>query len=144
MKKIILILSLFSVYLQAQTDWERWEKKSPNFQIENEENNLSNNSQNYSFFLLLKDSYNVLLSDFDGNNCPFYPTCSQFYFQSINETNILKGTLMFADRFTRDSNLFKSRSHYPRHISGRLFDPIENYLLSDSSVVFYSREKIVK
>ena len=144
MKKIILILSLFSIYLQAQTDWERWEKKSANFQIQNEENNSSNISQNNSFLSLLKNSYQVLISDYDGDNCPFYPTCSQFYALAINETNILKGTLMFADRFTRDSNLFKSKNHYARHFSEKFFDPIENYLLSDSTIIFYSREKIVK
>ena len=65
MKKIILILSLFSIYLQAQTDWERWEKKSANFQIQNEENNSSNISQNNSFLSLLKNSYQVLISDYD-------------------------------------------------------------------------------
>ncbi|MBU0475828.1 MAG: membrane protein insertion efficiency factor YidD [Bacteroidetes bacterium] len=92
----------------------------------------------------MQQSYSFLISDLDGDNCPFYPTCSSFFVQSVNETNIIKGTLMFADRFTRDSNIFKSRSHYPKHISGKLFDPIQNYLLTDSTIIFHSREKTVK
>jgi len=144
MKKVILIYILFSIHLQAQTDWIRWEKEYPNFQIKNDEVHKSKLLENNSFLSILKKSYSVLISDLDGDNCPFYPTCSSFFVQAVQETNILKGTLMFADRFTRDSNLFKSKNHYARHFSEKFFDPIENYLLSDSTIIFYSREKIVK
>jgi len=144
MKKIILVILFLAIYLHAQTDWVRWEKKNMDFRVPVDKIYLIENSQGFSIMSFMQQSYSFLISDLDGDNCPFYPTCSSFFVQSVNETNIIKGTLMFADRFTRDSNIFKSRSHYPKHISGKLFDPIQNYLLTDSTIIFHSREKTVK
>ena len=144
MKKILIIAVFFSVCLQAQTDWERWEKLDGDSKIQNYDKKVIKPAKESSFLSILKDSYSFFISDLDGDNCPFYPTCSAFFVHAVHETNILKGTLMFVDRFTRDSNLFKSKSHYAYHISGKLYDPIENYLLSDSSIIFHSRDKIVK
>lgn len=144
MKKILLITVFLSVCLQAQTDWERWEKVDFVSQFQNLGKSENETLQKSSFLSVLKDSYSFLISDLDGDNCPFYPTCSNFFVHAVHETNILKGTLMFADRFTRDSNLFKSKLHYAYHISGKLYDPIDNYLLADSSIIFHSRDKIVK
>lgn len=144
MKKILLITVFLSVCLQAQTDWERWEKIDFVSQFQNLGKSENETLQKSSFLSVLKDSYSFLISDLDGDNCPFYPTCSNFFVHAVHETNILKGTLMFADRFTRDSNLFKSKLHYAYHISGKLYDPIDNYLLADSSIIFHSRDKIVK
>jgi len=144
MKKVILIYILFSIHLQAQTDWIRWEKEYPNFQIKNDEVHKSKLLENNSFLSILKKSYSVLISDLDGDNCPFYPTCSSFFVQAVQETNILKGTLMFADRFTRDSNLFKSKFHYPYHISGKFYDPITNYFMLDSTITFNPTKIIMK
>jgi putative component of membrane protein insertase Oxa1/YidC/SpoIIIJ protein YidD len=144
MKKILLITVFLSVCLQAQTDWERWEKVDFVSQFQNLGKGENETLQKSSFLSVLKDSYSFLISDLDGDNCPFYPTCSNFFVHAVHETNILKGTLMFADRFTRDSNLFKSKLHYAYHISGKLYDPIDNYLLADSSIIFHSRDKIVK
>ncbi len=144
MKKILLITVFLSVCSQAQTDWERWEKIDFVSQFQNLGKSENETLQKSSFLSVLKDSYYFLISDLDGDNCPFYPTCSNFFVHAVHETNILKGTLMFADRFTRDSNLFKSKLHYAYHISGKLYDPIDNYLLADSSIIFHSRDKIVK
>jgi len=144
MKKILLITVFLSVCSQAQTDWERWEKIDFVSQFQNLGKSENETLQKSSFLSVLKDSYSFLISDLDGDNCPFYPTCSNFFVHAVHETNILKGTLMFADRFTRDSNLFKSKLHYAYHISGKLYDPIDNYLLADSSIIFHSRDKIVK
>lgn len=144
MLKLLIILTFITIQLSAQTDWIRWEKRNGNYQILSAENNSTEVSKKTSILSLMKDGYSFFISDLDGDNCPFYPTCSSFFVQSVKETNIIKGTLMFADRFTRDSNIFKSRTHYPSHISGKLFDPIDNYLLTDSTIIFYSREKLVK
>jgi len=144
MKKMLIIFAFLSVCLQAQTDWERWEKLDGDPKILIYDKKEVETPQKSSFLSILKDSYSFLISDLDGDNCPFYPTCSNFFVHAVHETNILKGTLMFADRFTRDSNLFKSKLHYAYHISGKLYDPIDNYLLADSSIIFHSRDKIVK
>ena len=140
---LIIMFFLFPILLSAQTDWERWEKKDMDYQISQNKAPIDS-LQSASVMSFLKKSYSFFISDVDGDNCPFYPTCSSFYVQAVHRTNIFQGTLMFADRFTRDSNLFKSHTHYPHHISGRLFDPVDNYLLNDSTIIYYSREDLVK
>ena len=123
--KYILILILLSGIVSAQTDWVKWEKAEVDYEIPaHPQHTYSINASDVGSVILsgLQVSYSFLISDVDGDNCPFYPTCSSFYVHSIKETNIFKGTLMFADRFTRDSNLFKSKTHYPIHSSGRYYD----------------------
>jgi putative component of membrane protein insertase Oxa1/YidC/SpoIIIJ protein YidD len=131
--------------LIAQVDWSRWEKAEVDYPYTATEVGNNFYQKNSATILgTLKSGYAFFISDLDGDNCPFYPTCSSFFVESVSKTNILKGTLMFADRFTRDSNLFKSHEHYPTHISGRLYDPINNYLLEDSTIIYYSRNKLVE
>ena len=145
--KIILLLILFSSIVSAQTDWVKWEKADVDYEIpvNPKQSKIIDDSGVGSIILSgLQTSYSFLISDVDGDNCPFYPTCSAFYVHSIKETNIFKGTLMFADRFTRDSNLFKRKTHYPIHSSGRYYDPTYNYYLDQNEVRFYSRDKIVE
>ena len=144
MRIVVLILILSSLGF-AQTDWKRWQKVDVSYSIKSngfEENHGHKKSS--STLSILKDGYSFFISDLDGNNCPFYPTCSSFFVESVRETNIIIGTLMFADRFTRDSNLFKTREHYATHISGRLYDPIKNYLLTDSTIIYSSRDEFIK
>ena len=144
MKTIVLIF-FFANILMAQTDWSRWQKAEVCYSTEQKGVEANHNHENsFSPLSILKDGYSFLISDLDGDNCPFYPTCSSFFVESVSETNLIKGTLMFADRFTRDSNLFKTHEHYPVHTSGRLYDPIHNYELNNSSVIYYSRDEIVK
>ncbi|MEN8194357.1 MAG: membrane protein insertion efficiency factor YidD [Bacteroidota bacterium] len=145
--RTFFILIIFSGFSFAQTDWVKWDKKDVSYEVSSGENqHRSLNDSNLGSLILsgLKFSYSFFISDVDGDNCPFYPSCSSFYISSIKETNFIQGTLMFADRFTRDSNLFKSRSHYPKHISGKFFDPTYNYYLIQDKVQFYSRYKIVE
>ena len=40
--------------------------------------------------IYLIKSYQLLLSPFLGNNCRFYPTCSNYAIQAIKEYNILQ------------------------------------------------------
>lgn len=145
--KSVLFLILFSGIISAQTDWVRWGKADVDYEISSQHqhsHSIDNSNIGSSILSGLQIFYAVLISDVDGDNCPFYPTCSSFFVRSIKETNIFKGTLMFADRFTRDSNLFKRRGHYPVHSSGRFYDPTYNYYLDQNKVKFYSRKKIVE
>jgi putative component of membrane protein insertase Oxa1/YidC/SpoIIIJ protein YidD len=142
MRIILLIIIVFTSFVTAQTDWNRWVKAEVDYSIKLD--GVDKHGDSSSTMSILKDGYSFLISDLDGDNCPFYPTCSSFYVQSVSQTNIIKGTLMFADRFTRDSNLFKTNEHYPIHVSGKLYDPSYNYQLEDSTIIFYSREKLVK
>ncbi|NOX66085.1 MAG: membrane protein insertion efficiency factor YidD [Chlorobi bacterium] len=145
--KIILFFILYAGIVSAQTDWIKWGKADVDYEISSQHqrsHSIDDSSIGSSILSGLQVSYAVLISDVDGDNCPFYPTCSSFFVRSIKETNIFQGTLMFADRFTRDSNLFKRRDHYPVHYSGRLYDPTYNYYLDQNKVKFYSRKKIVE
>ncbi len=77
---------------------------------------------------LFKKIYKRVISDYDGDNCPFEPSCSSFFVEAVKLTNIFQGCAMFADRFTRDLNYF-NRTNYRRTENGKLFDPPEKYLL---------------
>jgi putative component of membrane protein insertase Oxa1/YidC/SpoIIIJ protein YidD len=89
-------------------------------------------------------TYKFFISDLDGDNCAFYPTCSAFFIKAVRETNFLKGSLMFGDRFMRDTNFLKRQGYYPMHISGKLYDPVHNYKLNKSEVIYYPREILVE
>ncbi|MBI9070656.1 MAG: membrane protein insertion efficiency factor YidD [Melioribacteraceae bacterium] len=138
MKRILILILLCNVGLYAQTDWERWEAKEVSYQSNAAENHEHEYVSGGSGFILsaLKGTYSFFISDLDGDNCPFSPTCSGFFIQSVQKTNIITGALMFADRFVRDSNLFKSRNQYKLVIHNHLYDPVENYLLKTESVKF--------
>ncbi len=73
--------------------------------------------------------YSFLVSDHDGDNCPFHPSCSQFALSAISEYGVIKGLLMYGDRFQREMNLFKTKSDYPEIYKGRLYDPTQKYSL---------------
>ena len=143
---IIIFLDIFfSDNLISQTDWERWEKAEINYQLPN-----SFQHRNYSFdsgspgklvVKSLANAYWFFISDVDGNNCPFRPSCSSFFLQSIEETNFMQATLMFFDRFTRDINIFK-KGHYPLTADGYFYDPPSLYSLSNS-IEFISSSEIV-
>lgn len=128
--------------LSAQTDWERWGKAeisyripSPAVNAEKEEDNIVSGALS-----ILKSIYSFFISDLDGDNCPFYPSCSSFYVQSVREEGLIKGTLMFADRFTRDMNFIKDPSGYPLHAAGKFFDPPGNYALKEDKIILSPSE----
>ncbi len=134
---LLAILMISSVH--AQTDLKRWEAESVSYEIPYKTHHIysiDNSSFGMMFFSFARNVYYFFISDLDGDNCPFYPTCSSFFVESVKETNILKGTLMFADRFTRDINFFKGRSHYPVYLNGKLFDPPSNYTMDSQKIKF--------
>lgn len=50
------------------------------------------------FFLLLIKGYKSFISPFLGNNCRFYPTCSDYTYESIKRFGIIKGLFLGTKR----------------------------------------------
>lgn len=131
--KIVWLCLVFTFSLFAQTDWQRWQKSEISYseKIDDPERSYSLRSDDPFEFLLKTAAvtYWFFISDVDGDNCPFDPSCSSFFLESVKASNIIEGTLVFSDRFTRDFNVF-NRSNYHITRRGRLADPPEKYLLS--------------
>ena len=126
----------FSFY--AQTDWVRWEKSDPPYQKKDvylqREFDLSINSISDIIVKPVINAYWFFVSDLDGANCPFQPSCSAFFSAAVKETNIFQGTMMFFDRFTRDTNLFERRKHYPLFDKNHFYDPVALYTLNKEKI----------
>lgn len=68
--------------------------------------------------------YKEFLSSQDGDNCSFTPSCSEYAVRAVKQKGLLKGTVMFFDRYTRCNSL--SKEYYKKdHIKKRLIDPVE-------------------
>lgn len=139
MIKYILIFFFFiATFLQAQTDWERWEKKEVSYQKISHQTERDYTLEGVNIFeksiKVFVNSYWILFSNVDGDNCPFNPSCSNFFYQSLKRTNPIKAILMFTDRFTRDTNPFNRYKSYPVDANGNLYDPIDFYLLDEKSI----------
>ncbi len=141
MVKILLIL-LLSICMNAfaQTDWFRWGKANFSYKMPGQYGHRS-----YSFdtrspqkliLSSLADGYWFFISDVDGDNCSFSPTCSSFFLQSVKETNIIQGTFMFFDRFTRDMDIYEKYDHYPRVKDGHFYDPPALYTLNKTKIKY--------
>lgn len=131
MKLLIVILIVYSFSAFSQNESFKWEKAEYLYRTDDSHNkrNISFGSDN-PFELITKSfvySYRLLISDLDGDNCPFHPSCSSFLLHAVEETNIVQGTLMFFDRFTRDASFIGRYERYPIHISGKLYDPAHIY-----------------
>lgn len=120
----------------AQTDWVKWEKVEFTYAMELEQKpETKTGNAGFSDMLIssLRKIYKFFISDLDGDNCPFTPTCSAFFVDAVKETNLIQGALMFADRFTRDMNLIDRNTQYPA-IKNRLYDPAFNYTLKKDKI----------
>lgn len=120
------------ISLSAQTDSTKWEAKPVSYDLpihQNRDYTIDKSGFGLTIFSMARNAYYFFISDLDGDNCAFSPSCSSFYLQAIKETSIIKGTLMFADRFTRDINFFKGSNHYLLLPSNKFFDPAYNYTL---------------
>lgn len=115
---------LISISVFAQSDWNRWEKIEVDYRLEK----IDKHENNYTMDVLgaFHYVYKNIISDLDGDNCPFEPSCSNFFMQAYKKTNLLKSSLMFADRFMRDTNVF-NRENYKPNRKGKLIDPIDEY-----------------
>ncbi|PKL88604.1 MAG: hypothetical protein CVV23_09255 [Ignavibacteriae bacterium HGW-Ignavibacteriae-2] len=145
--KVIIISIIISSCSFGQNDWNKWGKAEINYQLPVQSKNKNTISRkNIGLLILtsLNTTYSFFISELDGDNCPFYPSCSAFFIESVEETNLIKGFLMFGDRFTRDTNIFKRLPYYPSHISGKLYDPVNNYKLDKNQIKYYPRDIVVK
>lgn len=147
MKLIVLIILLFTSAF-SQTDFVKWEKADYSYEISNpyRHRDYSFDSENAGDFVAkaFANAYWLIISDVDGDNCPFRPSCSSFFVQSAKETNVFQAALMFFDRFTRDLNVSKRHEHYPRVKSGYYYDPVSLYTLDEGSIKYISPSTIVK
>ncbi len=131
------------------TDWTVWGRENYSYKLPDPDaagkRNYSLSGENFGGMILksVADTYWFIISDVDGDNCSFNPTCSSFFIQAVKKTNIFQGTLMFADRFTRDINLFKL-NHYPRVKDGHFYDPVSLYTLNKEDIKIIPPAYVVK
>lgn len=140
MTKYLCLLFVLSAVVFSQTETHKWEKEKTDYGIEpalRKEYEINVSSFSTLFVSTAQVTYYKLFSEYDGDNCPFHPSCSAFFVDAVRETNLLQGALMFADRFTRDTNYFKDFQSYPIHKSGQFYDPVYKYEL-------YSVDKLVE
>ena len=144
---MLFILISFSTSF-SQTDWVKWEKADFSYQepLELRKRNYSFEADTFSEALVksIGNAYWFFISDLDGDNCPFRPSCSSFLIQSASKTNLLQGTLMFFDRFTRDMNVYKGHDHYPRVKRGYYYDPPSLYSLDEEKINYIPASTIVQ
>ena len=137
-KYFFLFLFIPQLAVFSQTDWVRWEKSDPTYQLKNyyleREYDLSIESVSDVIVKPVINTYWFFVSDVDGANCPFQPSCSSFLVQSIKETNVFQGVVMFFDRFTRDTNIFGRHEHYPRYGKNHFYDPVSLYTLEEENI----------
>ncbi|HEY7751995.1 MAG TPA: membrane protein insertion efficiency factor YidD [Ignavibacteriaceae bacterium] len=147
MKKIFFLLLVSSSFLFAQSDIVKWGKADITYEKQDiyQKRNYSFESENAGEFLAksFTNAYWFFISDVDGDNCPFRPSCSSFMLEAVKETNIFQASLIFFDRFTRDMNLFKGKNHYARVKSGHYFDPAINYTLNSGKINYVSAGTVV-
>jgi putative component of membrane protein insertase Oxa1/YidC/SpoIIIJ protein YidD len=142
---LFFLLFISSAFCQVEN--LKWQKADLSYekQVHFEKRNYSFESDNAGEFVTksLANAYWFFISDVDGDNCPFRPTCSSFLLQSAKETNIFQASLMFFDRFTRDMNIAKSHDHYPRVSAGYFYDPTQNYTLNQGRINYLPASFIV-
>jgi hypothetical protein len=126
--RILFILLIAASFSYGQ-ELEKWEKK----EISYAGDAAAGDAGKGGFLNAVKDVYRFLISDVDGDNCPFVPTCSSFFTEAASEYGIIYGGFMFADRFTRDMNLFKLNK-YPLSAEGRFLDPPELHFFNQDAV----------
>jgi putative component of membrane protein insertase Oxa1/YidC/SpoIIIJ protein YidD len=143
---MLLIFILISINISAQTDWEKWDKAETDYRLPGKvtHRDYSFDSENFSRSLVksFANAYWFFISDVDGDNCPFRPSCSAFFVEAVKETNIFKGTLMFFDRFTRDVNIFK-KNKYPHTNHSYFYDPINLYTLHPGLIEYIPPGEVI-
>jgi len=136
-KYIFIIIALGAPILLAQTDFVKWSAKTCSYEIKKGspvEKNTESVKLDFKLMKAARSAYKTLFSDLDGDNCPFNPSCSQFFIDAVAETNFIKGTLIFVDRFTRDLNYFKGYNNYTKDEMGKYYDPACNYTLDEKKI----------
>ena len=153
MNKINFTLLTVLIFLTAagnifsQSEWKKWGKADYSYELPSNEG-----KRDYSLDekgagnILLKsaaDAYWIFISDVDGDNCSFSPTCSSFFLQAVHQTDIVQGALMFFDRFTRDMDIYKKYDQYPRVKDGHFYDPPALYTLNKNKIKYLPPSEVV-
>jgi putative component of membrane protein insertase Oxa1/YidC/SpoIIIJ protein YidD len=137
MKPILLFIFISVAALSAQTELVKWDSQDISYELPAHHQHdyaLDKSSFGLTILSVARNTYYYFVSDLDGDNCAFLPSCSLFFIQAVKETSIFKGTLMFADRFTRDINFFKGSNHYPLLPVNKFYDPAFNYTLHSANI----------
>lgn len=141
MRLVLLNIVLFPALLFSQTDWHKWNKAENSYPVKSPyvERNyiIDSNSIGEAVVSAFVSTYWIFISDVDGDNCAFSPTCSSFFVESVKETNIFQGILMFSDRLTRDTDFIGRETEYPLAKNGRYYDLPSNYKLDPKEIKYF-------
>jgi len=137
---LILLFLFITTSAFCQMENLKWQKSDPSYEKPTKQvhRDYSFEADNPGELIAksLANAYWFFISDVDGDNCPFRPSCSSFLLQSVKETNIFQASLMFFDRFTRDMNIAKGDEHYPKVSAGYFYDPPKNYTLNQGKIKY--------
>jgi putative membrane protein insertion efficiency factor len=64
-------------------------------------------------FILIIKFYQKAISPIFGSNCRYYPTCSQYTLESIQNCGVFKGSYYGAKRILRCNPFFEGGEDYP-------------------------------
>ena len=97
-----------------------------------------NNNQKKEIVLLTIQKWQDLSYSSDHLNCQFYPSCSNYFSQSIYNNNIFLGIIIGADRLIR-CNPFAIKHYFQKkniifHEDGRLIDEYQHIHYLDLSI----------
>jgi uncharacterized protein len=76
--------------------------------------------------------YQTVISSQDFEACNFYPSCSHFASDALEQAGFVKGLLLTADRLTRchwfaRPQRFDSETHIQKITDNKIYDPMEYY-----------------
>ncbi len=146
--KLFFLILLFTVQVSAQNNGQKWGKANYSYaiKIDDGQRDFSIDSKSPERLVLksILDSYWFFISDVDGDNCSFSPTCSNFFLQAVRKTNLVQGTLMFFDRFTRDMDIYNKFDHYPEVEDGHFYDPVSLYTLNKNEIKYIPPSVVIK
>jgi len=135
MKNKLLLIIVLLGSLSFTQEKERWGKNENPYIMkkvipETSEYKFSGDNAGSILINSFVSLYWFFISDQDGDRCPFHPTCSHFFLESVKKTDLFQGSMMTADRLTRDMNIFGRRIKYKYINNNRFFDPPELYTLN--------------
>ncbi len=132
MKLLFLLILTSPFFLYAQSEMEKWEKSEHSYEIKPDKHSHQQESSGSSITSSFVSVYKFFISDLDGDNCAFNPSCSSFFSEAVYEVGFISGVLLFADRLTRDFNPAGRDENYQYKINGKYSDPVSRYLSSNS------------
>jgi putative component of membrane protein insertase Oxa1/YidC/SpoIIIJ protein YidD len=126
----------------------KWEKSDTSYAQRNtyvgRDYSITGNNISQIIVKSFTSAYWFFISDVDGDNCPFDPSCSRFLIEAVKETNLPQGVLMFFDRFTRDLNVFGRLNKYPRFGATSYYDPVTLYTLDENEIKYLPPNTFIK